>query len=124
MAERALKAEAANREQKDEIARLKEKLNRYPADWWQDSSLKTWFPFTAEEMDRLKAELASLRASAGGEKEFMQQNAKDIGALLKDAIYPGQKLENIYALIRHALIYVNLQLNRVAPPTLPTEKEK
>jgi hypothetical protein len=68
----------------------------------------------------LEAE-SSLRASVNGEKEFMQQNAKDISAILKDAIYPGQKLDNIYALIRHAMIYVNLQLDRVAPPS--TEKE-
>jgi type II secretory pathway component PulM len=38
-----------------------EKLSHYPAIWREDSSLKTWFPFTAEEIDRLRAELARER---------------------------------------------------------------
>lgn len=32
-----------------------------PADWFEDSSLETWFPLTAEEMKRTKAENLKLR---------------------------------------------------------------
>jgi hypothetical protein len=46
---------------KDEVARLKGKLDAYPADWHTDSSLETWFPLTAEEMSRLKLENERLR---------------------------------------------------------------
>jgi hypothetical protein len=34
-----------------------------PADWNVDSSLETWFPYTAEELKRLKEENAQLRAA-------------------------------------------------------------
>lgn len=44
----------------------REKLNRspfnWPADWNKDSSLETWFPLTAEELTRIKAENAKLQA--------------------------------------------------------------
>jgi len=42
----------------EELARLQEKLSRLPADWEVDSSLETWFPFSAEELARLRSELA------------------------------------------------------------------
>lgn len=37
------------------VFELEEELARYTAKWWTDSSLETWFPLTAEEMERLKA---------------------------------------------------------------------
>lgn len=33
-----------------ELAEAREKIARLPADWTQDSSLETWFPYTAEEL--------------------------------------------------------------------------
>ena len=36
---------------------MKDELGReLPADWFEDSSLETWFPLTAEELARLKAQ--------------------------------------------------------------------
>ena len=49
----------------------REKLNRspanLPADWSQDSSLETWFPLTAEELTRTKADVERFRLD--GERE-------------------------------------------------------
>lgn len=32
-----------------------------PADWFEDSSLETWFPLTAEELKRVKEENVNLK---------------------------------------------------------------
>lgn len=45
-----------------EMAALRAKLESLPADWTTDSSLKTWFPFTADTLDKLEGENRSLRA--------------------------------------------------------------
>jgi len=37
-----------------EIKALREYKAKLPADWFEDSSLKTWFPFPAEEVERLR----------------------------------------------------------------------
>lgn len=40
-----------------------EYINRFlPANWLKDSSLETWFPLVAEEIERLQRELADARA--------------------------------------------------------------
>jgi hypothetical protein len=39
-----------------------DRAGNLPANWKEDSSLETWFPLTAEELARTKAELATLRA--------------------------------------------------------------
>lgn len=41
-------------------AELTEQLSHYPAVWREDSSLKTWFPLTAEELERTKDELKTI----------------------------------------------------------------
>lgn len=38
-----------------ELAEANEKLARLPADWSKDSSLETWFPYTAEELKGWRA---------------------------------------------------------------------
>jgi hypothetical protein len=43
------------------VAELEAELATLPAVWREDSSLETWFPLTAEELKRLRAELARLR---------------------------------------------------------------
>lgn len=59
-----------------------------------------------------EADLQSLREREQRDREFMQQNAKDIKAILGEALYPGQKIGNIYVHLRQAMIYVELQLKR------------
>lgn len=49
-------------EQESELTTLRAKLERLPADWATDSSLKTWFPFTADTLDELDDENRTLRA--------------------------------------------------------------
>ncbi len=34
------------------ITVLEDERNRLPANWWEDSSLATWFPLTAESVER------------------------------------------------------------------------
>jgi hypothetical protein len=48
-----------------------------PADWFEDSSLETWFPLTAEELTRTKAERDQLRtqlATAQAELAALRKN--------------------------------------------------
>jgi len=47
---------------RDAMIRVAAVLEAVPADWTADSSLETWFPITAEEVARLRAENAALRA--------------------------------------------------------------
>lgn len=57
--------EAAQRRIVDLEQRLAEAENyisRLPADWDKNSSLETWFPFTAEKMKRDEEAIAQLRA--------------------------------------------------------------
>ncbi|MGC8519782.1 MAG: hypothetical protein ACP5P4_14865, partial [Steroidobacteraceae bacterium] len=42
------------------IHTVEQYLKTLPADWHQDSSLATWFPITAEELERFKRENARL----------------------------------------------------------------
>lgn len=41
---------------------LKAELDRLPAKWSEDSSLKTWFPITCDYLDSLRAEMDELKA--------------------------------------------------------------
>lgn len=44
----------------DALQEANDKLTRLPADWFQDSSLKTWFPFTYDELERLRDRVREL----------------------------------------------------------------
>jgi hypothetical protein len=46
--------------QRDEARR---KVERLPADWFEDSSLETWFPLTAETLKKQESELTSLKST-------------------------------------------------------------
>lgn len=60
------RAEASERERDKALSYIA----TLPADWHEDSSLETWFPLTAEELERTKTELAALRRLQGGEPDF------------------------------------------------------
>ena len=47
---------------KEYLCRREADRDALPADWFKDSSLATWFPFTAKELADLKAENAALKA--------------------------------------------------------------
>lgn len=47
-------------EQAQELFDARAQLAQYPAVWYEDSSLETWFPLTAEELERVKSERDSL----------------------------------------------------------------
>ena len=47
----------------EELGAAEAKLALLPADWQQDSSLQTWFPFTAEELDGVKAKVREQAAT-------------------------------------------------------------
>jgi hypothetical protein len=53
-----------------ELGEARAALARLPADWSKDSSLAMWFPYTAEELTRLRAALADVSAAIGTH-EFM-----------------------------------------------------
>ena len=46
------------------IADLRARIDAMPADWSHDSSLETWFPYTAQELADLRAEVEALKAAA------------------------------------------------------------
>lgn len=48
------------RELERELNEANAKLSRLPADWFEDSSLETWFPFTAKELAELRKDKARL----------------------------------------------------------------
>ena len=52
------KAQAHIDRLEQENTKLKAELEQLPAKWNEDSSLETWFPFSAEELSRCKTELA------------------------------------------------------------------
>lgn len=45
----------------EEYERLEKMVSKLPADWNQDSSLETWFPYTHEAMEKLRRENAYLK---------------------------------------------------------------
>lgn len=45
-------------EQVIRIRELEAKLERLPANWSEDSSLETWFPFSAQEIGQLEAQMS------------------------------------------------------------------
>src|SRR5690606_9397861 len=46
------------------LAAAQQRIACLPADWREDSSLETWFPITAEEIESLRTENARLREDA------------------------------------------------------------
>lgn len=62
-----------------------EQLSAYPADWRKDSSLETWFPYSAEQLKVQALEIAE----AGGQIEHLdrQNNA------LRDALRPFAEID-------------------------------
>jgi hypothetical protein len=46
---------------RNENVELRDYKSKLPADWFEDSSLETWFPLTAEELKRAKQERDELR---------------------------------------------------------------
>jgi hypothetical protein len=54
--------------------------NALPADWFEDSSLETWFPLTAEELKRTKEENVKLKSELA---ELHQSFANSIEARSK-----------------------------------------
>ena len=53
--------QAENAALRSELAALKAREDRLPADWFTDSSLETWFPLTAEELHRAKERINDLQ---------------------------------------------------------------
>lgn len=46
----------------EKLAAMEAELSSLPAKWSEDSSLKTWFPITSDELESLREEVAELRA--------------------------------------------------------------
>lgn len=44
------------------LAAMESELSSLPAKWSEDSSLKTWFPITSDELESLREEVSELRA--------------------------------------------------------------
>jgi len=66
---------------------LQSKLDALPADWQQDSSLKTWFPLTFETLNELRARNQSLTSDFDAErgKRLTDRNVHDEEAdMLRD----------------------------------------
>ena len=62
-----------------QLRQEREARERLPADWWTDSSLETWFPITAEIVQRQQAaigayekQIAQLQATVGQLREFLE----------------------------------------------------
>ncbi len=53
------------------IRTVEQYLKTLPADFHQDSSLKTWFPLLAEELERLRAENALFKQAQSGTEESL-----------------------------------------------------
>jgi chromosome segregation ATPase len=85
----ALKGDYERLEEKN--AKLTEELAAYPADWLTDSSLKTWFPLTAEEVEKLKAEIQKLRAVHASELGVCEQHC-EVVKKLREAMPPATNL--------------------------------
>lgn len=55
---------------------LQSKLDCLPADWMEDSSLETWFPFTARRVKKMERQIADLKAAITRRDEFISSQAK------------------------------------------------
>lgn len=51
---------AREQELEAELESLRKRVDGLPADWTKDSSLETWFPFTAQELKRYRDALAQI----------------------------------------------------------------
>lgn len=63
-------------------------ISTLPADWFKDASLKTWFPITSENYERLDAEAAMEKA----EREHYQRLAADRNVVIGTL---GQEIEKL-----------------------------
>lgn len=72
-----------------------EQLAAYPADWRKDSSLETWFPYTADQLKVWAAEIVRLTNTLRCEAEWHEAEAKASRALQKSkmGVYHGLKAE-------------------------------
>jgi hypothetical protein len=69
----------------------------YPANWHNDSSLKTWFPFTHEELERLKSPAKppeDVQGAIRPEHRSITATADDIAALWDGESKPRVKRDN------------------------------
>lgn len=70
------------------INELEAERDRLPANWFEDSSLETWFPLTADELARTKASNTRLREALKSVLEVADRNTNVFNAAraaLKDA---------------------------------------
>jgi len=69
----------ALRKAEADLADAREQLSHYPAVWRVDSSLETWFPLTAEELQQVRRERDLLRAA-------LIATGRNMGCLLTDDV--------------------------------------
>lgn len=87
-----------------EIAELKSKLASLPADWNTDSSLETWFPYSAEEIERLRSDVAKLRARVA-ELERAQQwrpLVQEVNSAVAELMHGSDPRENLHSRVNKA----------------------
>ncbi|WJM80546.1 hypothetical protein [Pectobacterium brasiliense] len=84
---------------KERVAELEAQLASLPADWSKDSSLETWFPLSAEHIDRLEAQLAERRG---------QDNSPFAWATLRDGDQAFPKLHKLEEQADYWVNYCNL----------------
>lgn len=77
--------------------------------WNRDSSLEAWFPYTAEELTRMRAELSSVTAERDAIRELM--NCYNLGGWT-DALAPMQRAltaearaDRLEAVMRRAVVF-------------------
>lgn len=77
-----------------ELAEAKERLAKLPADWSKDSSLETWFPYTAEELkgwrETKKSQADEIERLRGWKEEALKvlPDWQEIGKIMREAGYP------------------------------------
>lgn len=78
-----------------EVERLTAKLSALPADWFEDSSLETWFPLTAEQMESMKVDVERLtreRAEETERIEFLRAQVQDLVEAFEEAKGKAEKV--------------------------------
>lgn len=72
-----------------ELAEANEKLSRLPADWSKDSSLETWFPYTAEELKGWRAIIKSQAEEIERLRGALEELSREvpIGKSMRHVVY-------------------------------------